>query len=63
MLEKFYDLNIKLQDIAELKVILQSMWENMPDETMRNLSKAFSDDWPHVLKYKTDMSDTRINVQ
>jgi len=48
MLKEFNNLNMKPQNLAQLMVTLQTTLENQPDETIRNLSNAFSNDWAHA---------------
>ena len=55
---------MKPQNIAQLKVILHRMCrENLRDETIRNLSKAFSNRRLHEYKHKADISNTGIIKQ
>jgi len=41
MLEEFNKLNPKPQTTAELKVALQAIWNNLPDETIRKSVASF----------------------
>jgi len=59
MLEKYHNLRPKSKTIRELKVALEQIWEDLPQEPINKAIKNFTRDSEHGLILVEDSLNTR----
>jgi len=60
MLEKFNDLKPKPRNLTELKTALQTILNNLPDETIRKSVLTFRKRLRACIKAQADISNIRL---